>query len=249
MTLPRFWIEPPLSPGRHRLPETEAHHLRNVLRLKVGDAIEVFDGTRRHGCGRLLDVGKRQVWVEIETVREEAPPRRRVIVATAVPKGERADWLIEKGTELGIHELIPLRTSRSTVDPRDHKLDRWRQQAIAACKQSGRNDLPTIHPVCDYATFLQRGDVHQQTWWLAHPGGESWAQLQNRITAQPPEHPLLVAVGPEGGWTDAEVTAGQQAGATLLALGSQILRIETAVIAIGALATSLPEPSPAAAAT
>lgn len=245
MTLPRFWIEPPLSTGRHRLPESEAHHLRNVLRLKPGEDIAVFDGARRHGSGRLSDVGKREVWVEINTLSEEAPPRRKVIVATAVPKGERADWLIEKGTELGIHELIPLRTARSTVDPRDHKLDRWRQQTIAACKQSGRNDLLTIHPVCDFATFLQRPDVFQQTWWLAHPGGDAWEQLQTRTATLPPAHPLLIAIGPEGGWTDAEVQAAEQAGATRLSLGPHILRIETAAIAIGALSQTLPEPLPA----
>ncbi len=243
--LPRFWIAPPLVPGICELSDVEAHHLRNVLRLVAGETVELFDGAGRSAAGIISNVGKRSVQVQVEQVQETPQVQPGLTIATAIPKGERFDWIIEKATELGVSKLVPLRTARSTVDPRDSKIERLRQVVISACKQSRRNDGLVINPVTDWATFLQSIPPAQR-WILAHPGGESLqAWISRRVDSAPCETPMLAAVGPEGGWSEAEVEDAVQLGAVPVALGPHILRIETAVLLLAAtLRTSFSESNP-----
>ena len=235
MTLPRFYLEPPLAAGRRVLPETEAHHLRTVLRMTVGAEVEVFDGAGRCGPAVVVAIDKRRVEVEVQHVEADPAPATRLILATAVPKGDRFDWLVEKATELGVQAIIPLRTQRSTVDPRDHKLERLRQAVISACKQSGRNDLLTLHPVRDFSSLADELAAEHAPWWLAHPGGvPCTAALLSQSTMEGPTE-LVVAVGPEGGWTEEEVALAERAGAHRVSLGRHILRMETAAIVLAAV--------------
>ncbi|MBI1345229.1 RsmE family RNA methyltransferase [bacterium] len=232
---PRFWIEPALTSGLHLLPETEAHHARHVLRLAVGDPIEVFDGRGASAEALIAACDKKRVQIDVGTVSTTPEPATRLTIATAVPKGERMDWLVEKATELGVSRLIPLRTSRSSVDPRDSKLDRLRMQVIAACKQSRRNHLMELEPVVDFAEFLRS---QTQPWFIAHPGGQPLAGvLCDHVPHPQPE--LVMAIGPEGGWTDEEITLAEAAQARRIALGSTILRVETAVLAVAAVVSAL----------
>ncbi len=143
-----------------------------------------------------------------------------------MPKGERIDWLIEKATELGGARFVPLRTERSSVEPRASKLDRLRGTVIEACKQCGRNRLMEIEPVTSWAEWLA-SPARTDHAFLAHPGGppfERWGKHAIPATA-------LVAIGPEGGFTDREVAQGRDAGFGVIGLGSFRLRIETAALA------------------
>ncbi len=233
---PRFWTAPPLMAGICELPETEAHHVRSVLRLSAGATVELFDGAGRSGTACLTVVDKRRVCAEVADVVEQPASRQTLILACAVPKGDRFDWLIEKATELGVHTLVPLRTERSSVDPRETKLERLRQLVVAACKQSRRNDLLRIAPVCDWPTFLQSLPT-QQPLLVANPGGlplQQWLIAHGPPAAHAPVT-LHAAIGPEGGWTDAELRAADAAGAVRVSLGPHILRIETAAVAVAAL--------------
>ena len=241
--LPRFWISPPLTAGAAVLSETEAHHLRNVLRLEAGAQVELFDGAGAQAVAVINQVAKREVRLTVGEVLHSPPPLRPVVLACAVPKGERFDWLIEKATELGVAAICPLRTERSSVDPRDTKLDRLRQAVIAACKQSRRNTLLEIEPVVDWNTFLTSRPAGA-TLLMADPTGRPPAEwLPPLLTASPAAiGPLLIAIGPEGGWTEQELQAADDAGAQRVALGSHILRLETAAIAFSAL-TLLAQPA------
>ncbi len=146
----------------------------------------------------------------------------RLEVAAPLPKGDRADFLIEKLTELGVTAFTPLATARSVVRPRDAKLERLERHVIEASKQCGRNVLMSLTPLTRWGDFLQRGDLPPRR-VLAHPGGAPVPSERGDVVA---------AVGPEGGFTDEEVAAAVAAGWVMARLGRRVLRVETAALAI-----------------
>ena len=161
----RFFIETdagqmPRAGDRVVLDAEQSKHLRTVVRLDVGDELELTDGRGHLLTGTLAGGGKRDAEVEItavtDAVREVAPPRLHL--ACAVVKGKRFEFAIEKAVELGVHAVTPLRTERGVVDPRDGKLDRWRGLLVAALKQSGRCHLPELRPLTDPADALDQAD-------------------------------------------------------------------------------------------
>ena len=209
----------------------EARHLARVRRVEVGAEVEVFDGRGRAAVARVVALGRDRV--DLAPLRElarEREPRVRLTLATAIPKGDRFDWLVEKATELGVARVIPLITERSTVDPRSAKLDRLRRSVIEACKQSRRDDLmPIDDPVRwdRWLTGLGSATLHRL---VAHPGGID-------LSAAPPVvegGQVVVAIGPEGGFSDREVEQAGAAGCTLIGLTPSTLRIETAGLAVAA---------------
>ncbi len=202
----------------------EARHLGRVLRAGVGEEVEVFDGLGFATRAEVVEIGKDRV--ELRPVGQPLPDREAPVhltLATAVPKGDRFDWLVEKATELGVARLVPLRTERSVVDPRGAKLERLRHVVVEASKQCGRNRLMAIESPTSWGELL--GRVGRNTVRLvAHPGGLPFAGWP-----QPPRGgSAVVAVGPEGGFTDAEIEAARAAGWGKLGLGATLLRVETA---------------------
>lgn len=209
----------------------EAHHAVHVLRMRSGQSLELFDGAGAWTAGVVRDVGKRALTIEIGPLEHVPPAACRIILATAIPKGDRFDWLVEKATELGVDELIPLITERSVVEPRATKLDRLRAASVAACKQSRRRHLLVIREPVSFAEFLSGRRSDQQA-ILADPHGTPWTPSLD----ESPESSMLCAVGPEGGFTPAEVESACQAGFLLRTFGSSVLRVETAGVAFAAIA-------------
>jgi 16S rRNA (uracil1498-N3)-methyltransferase len=193
--------------------------------------VEIFDGRGLSYRAKLQRLGKEGV--ELVALGEptlQAFPRRRVILATAIPKGERFDWLVEKATELGVSCLIPLLSERSVVDPRGTKLDRLRRLVVEAAKQCGRNRLMELGEPIRFSHILQLPAPPARL--LAHPGGlpaSQWA----------PHDEVLIAVGPEGGFTEFEVEQARSSGWLVAGLGESRLRIETAGLAACALLLAL----------
>jgi 16S rRNA (uracil1498-N3)-methyltransferase len=218
-----------------RLEGPEAHHLLNVLRGAVGDRVEVFDGRGTSVLAQIIGTQRKAAELRvIEIVSSHAPPRR-LTLATAVPKGERFRWLVEKATELGVATLQPLETARSVVAPRGGKLDKMRQAVVAACKQCGRNDLMAIREPLPWSDFLAGAEAAAETTALliCSLAGRPLGDVAESIG----ERPLIAAVGPEGGFTTEETAAAATAGATAVNLGPSILRTETAALALAAWAT------------
>ncbi len=217
------------------LPETvevildgpEAHHLAKVMRLPVGERVALFNGVGIVATADITAIGKRHVTLTV-CERQTFPPPPSLTLAVAVPKGDRFDWLVEKATELGVARLIPLRTTRGVVDPRDTKLDRLRQLIIEACKQSRRPWLMELAPVQDFSSLL----TTPSPLLLADPSGVIWREEWQRVSVH---EDTIIAIGPEGGWTEEELAAATVAGVKRIALGDNILRIETAAIAVAAL--------------
>lgn len=220
------------------VPAPEAHHLRNVLRLRTGETVELFDGRGWSVPARLLSSGRGSPEVELLDVPRRAPDRRPSLwLAVAAPKQDRLRWLVEKGVELGVDRLTLLITQRSIVQPGEGKLDKLREVAVQACKQCGRSDLPLLDPPCPLTAWLAEWNSlpsHPESHLLLADragspilgilAGRSW-----EMTAR-----VAVLIGPEGGWTEEERTAAAAAGARGVRLGEQTLRIETAALAAAA---------------
>ncbi len=226
----RFYVNWFLEPGPVYLEGPEAHHLANVRRLRRGDRVVLFNGDGREYPAEIQDVSKKQVSLEI--LESQQPPRElefRLEVAASLPKGDRADFLIEKLTELGVTSFTPLQTRRSVVHPRETKLDRLQRQVIEASKQCGRNVLMEINPLIQWHEYIGLPTLPRRR-LLAHVGESK--QVTNEKLGD-----VGLAIGPEGGFTDEEVEQGRDAGWDLIGLGPRILRVETAALVLAAAFT------------
>src|SRR5690606_12365739 len=172
MRLSRFFIDAPLSLGRHELPEAQAHYIARVLRHDVGDAVQLFDGSGREYRGELVEVGKKRVCVELgESHDGLAESPLRIHLGQGLSRGERMDWAIQKATELGATEITPIVSARCEVRLKDERADKrmahWRQVAISACEQCGRSVLPLIHAPLELGAWL--GQVEAEQKLVLHP--------------------------------------------------------------------------------
>ena len=217
--------------GQILLDRDEAHHLMKVRRVEIGDPVQAFDGLGHAWLCRVAASTKTTALLDVQSVMDSSIGRYlpKLTIATAVPKGDRFDWIIEKATELGVDHLVPLRCERSVVEPRETKLDRLRKSVIESCKQCGRNDLMTLHQPMSLPSFLSNlkpgelGLVADQT-------GLPLMQIRSGIETLG-HSAIKVCVGPEGGWTNQEKQSALAQGWQPVGLGPFILRIETAVVA------------------
>ncbi|WP_152050547.1 RsmE family RNA methyltransferase [Tautonia marina] len=227
----RVYHPEPFDDDRVEVTGPEAHHLTRVRRVAPGEGVELFNGLGDVVRGRVDRSDRHRVEILIQCrIAPRPEPSAQIALATAVPKGDRFDWLIEKATELGVHRVIPLRTQRSVVDPRTTKLDRLRRLVIEACKQSGRDRLLHIEPMLSWPDLL--ATYTEGVRLIAHPGGEAIGRCGTIAT-------VILAIGPEGGFSDEEVEQGQELGWKTINLGPNILRIETAGLAASAALLAL----------
>lgn len=224
----RFYVSSPLAPGPVVLDGPEAHHLAGVCRVRPGDAVCLFNGAGHEYPARIAAVSKRTVTLEVLGV--ETPPRElgfRLEVAAPLPKGDRAQFLVEKLTELGATRYVPLLTERSVVQPRESKRDKLERWVIEASKQCGRNILMEIGMPAPWASYAAGADLPPQR-LVAHVGAELNSERLGRAAG------IAVAVGPEGGFTDPEIAAARAAGWQVIGLGPRVLRVETAAMTLAA---------------
>ncbi|MFM7316440.1 MAG: RsmE family RNA methyltransferase [bacterium] len=229
------------SDGLIDLGREEAHHLVNVRRVEAGERVEAFDGRGQSWMCEVVEWGRNHCLLRAHSPgdhKDRDANRPEIVIATAVPKGDRFDWLVEKATELGVDRLVPLRCDRSVVDPRDSKIDRLRQLVIESCKQCGRNKLMQIDSPVSVAALLAEtpgGSGAPVVYWADREGLPAGQTLPQAAL----EKTLLVLIGPEGGWSDRERTVLRSGQYHCLKLAEHILRIETAAIAAAAVLASL----------
>ncbi len=199
----------------------QTRHLRKVLRCGEGDPIELFDG--RGGLAQAVIAGFQgpRAACRVEHVDQYPPSEPRITVAAAVPKGSRPDDMVEQLSQVGADCFVPIQTQRSVVDPRPQKLERLQRIAVEAAKQCGRLHVLEVAPMVSFRDVLnESADLHL----IAAPGGKV-ATLGKRLQTA---GSVQVLVGPEGGWTDEELSVAEAAGALRWTMGPFVMRIETA---------------------
>ncbi len=207
------------------LDESESHHALHVMRLKPGEKVELFDGAGRVGQAIISGSDRRTVTLKLAEIHEApAANRPKLILAAPPPRGDRFKSMIEKLTEVGVDEYIPLRTVRSVVDPRQSRLSKLRGTVIGAMKQSGRNRLMEIHESCELSVVLRNAASAGQAVFIAHPG-ETTLTKPKTIARD-----TVLLIGPEGGFTREEVLQATDYDAERISWPEGILRIETASI-------------------
>ncbi|MFM8633349.1 MAG: RsmE family RNA methyltransferase [Planctomycetia bacterium] len=228
----RFFLTTPPRDGRAILEGDEARHCSRVLRAKLGDMISVFDGHGTEWPARVAGISRDAVTLDLGEPRpaEPAPPIR-LTLAVALPKGERQKWLVEKVTELGVTRLVPLITERGVAEATGGARARLERGVIEACKQCGRNTLMEIAAPATLGELAARHPTSLRL--IAHPGG---GPLGDQPIAAPGLEILeiVAAIGPEGGFSPEEFQLATAAGFLPVSLGTHILRIETAAIAVAA---------------
>jgi len=229
--LTRVYVEESLASGaRHLISGGAANHMVRVLRLGVGAALTLFDGTGGEYAARIESLRKDAVLVDVgahAAVERESP--LDVTLAQGISRGERMDWVIQKATELGVRRIVPLITQRSVVrlDARqaEKKSQHWRGITIAACEQCGRNRLPELAAPADLQEFLGGEARGQGTRLLLSPAGSVSIGTIKSLQK------ITLLIGPEGGLAPEEADAAMAQGFVGVRLGPRILRTETAAIA------------------
>jgi 16S rRNA (uracil1498-N3)-methyltransferase len=227
----RYFVESPIVSDRARLAGAEAHHLLHVMRSKAGTHVTLFDGSGWEFDAIVGRTGRSDLELAIAGRREvNREARIAVTLGVALPKGDRQKWLVEKVVELGVARLVPLETERGVAQPVTNALERLRRGVIEACKQCGRNRLMEIAEPEEWPAFLvQCATVACRL--VAHP---QQAPGQDPLRLSTPSESAVLAVGPEGGFTQEEVALAVAQGWQPVDLGPRILRVETAAVALAA---------------
>ncbi len=229
MRLTRIFTSQALRSGASFILEPEpSRHVARALRMAVGDALTLFDGRGGEYPATIETIGKKHVTVVTGAHDPvECESTLAVHLGIALSRGDRFDWVVQKATELGVHSIAPLESERTGVrlrgDRVGKKLEHWRQIAISACEQCGRNRIPQIDEPQPLADWVDRTEAAARL--VLHPGG---GPLQ---AGQAPPASVALLVGPEGGLGDAEIEHTRARGYQSLSLGPRVMRTETAPLA------------------
>lgn len=234
--MPKFFVEPTALRAtedgeRHvTIGGEDAYHLARVLRAQPGEEIVVSDG---RGClyeVELTAVAPEAVHGQVRNIRaDEAEPPVKITLFQSILKGEKMDWVLQKGTEVGITSFVPFLSARTVARPApnqfEKKQERWQKIVTAAAKQSGRGLIPTVQPITPWAQVapLLAGQFALVAW-----EGETTCSLRQALTQREQLTAAQLIIGPEGGFDPAEVAALTDQGALSVSLGPRILRAETA---------------------
>src|SRR6266700_3276497 len=216
------WREP------HAVVEGEAHrHLARVLRARAGDTLTLFDGQGHEVDAVVVAVERQRTTLALGTPRTAAPAAgARVVLLQSLARGERMDWIVQKATELGVAEIVPVAAERSVA----------RLSAREAARQCGRADVPIIADPIPLSAALERWRGEKRDTGAAFVLWEGSQGHPLRATLAADARDVALLIGPEGGFTDAEVALAQSTGFQVAGLGPRILRVETAAIVAVALA-------------
>lgn len=230
--MPRFLL-PPESWQTGTLTGDEARHLSQVLRIKPGATITVFDGNGRRADAEVLTVSRDHVSLKLGKPETPPPPLLAITLAQAIPKGKNMDLIVQKAVELGVAAIQPLVTRRTVVQPGEGKSEKWRRNALEACKQCGQDTLPHIAEPLDFNTWIESGagvPPAAETLHLIASLAPGAKPLREVLHAHPGTAATTLLVGPEGDFTAEETTAALAAGFQPVSLGSIVLRVETATL-------------------
>lgn len=222
----RFYISEQLAEGASfKCPKDLAHQLANVLRLKTGDEVTFFDGSGYDFRSRVEEIKKKECSLRIiDSFVPNREPKRKVILFQSLIKKEKFELVLQKGTEVGVSEFVPVIAERSAK--RGFDLSRGQKIIKEAAEQAGRAFVPTLR---DPMVFERAID------FTSHRGYQTFfasfeARPEERVAAYPSKYQVALFIGPEGGWTEREIEKARTAGYLVITLGKLTLRSETASI-------------------
>ncbi|MFO1051605.1 MAG: RsmE family RNA methyltransferase [Planctomycetota bacterium] len=217
----RYFVPSLPALGRFTLPDAVARHLA-VMRVRVGDPLILFDGQDREAEVQVIRVDRRTTEVEIRALRNAVRVARVAIeLAVALPRGNRAEWLFEHATEVGVARIRPIATGRSRSAGSEGRRARWERIVIAACEQCDRSRLPAVDDEIGLDELLSDPQL---------PPRRVVALPDAGIELGRAAEPTLLCIGPEGGFAPDEVAALLATGFTAVSLGALTLRTETAAL-------------------
>jgi 16S rRNA (uracil1498-N3)-methyltransferase len=233
---PRFYVDAPLrAGGKTMLPESSAHHAVHVLRLRAGDEATLFNGRGGEFAGRIASVERLRIAVDLlehRAVEREAP--LRITLVQAVSAGEKMDSTVRKAVELGVAGIQPVLATRSVARPKgeraENRREHWQKVVIAACEQCGRNRIPTVLPLVSLSDYRAGEGLKI----LLSPLSELALSKLTQNSEQ-----ILLAAGPEAGFTAEEEAALATQGFVPVKIGARVLRTETAALAAVAALNAL----------
>jgi 16S rRNA (uracil1498-N3)-methyltransferase len=235
----RFYISPEnWNPAALTLAGPEAHHAREVLRMKAGEKLVLFNGQGREITAEIVDLTGDEIRLRKLHEAETPPLQCRIVLGQAIPKGKNMELIVQKAVEIGAAEIAPIISDRTIVqvdsESAAQKQSKWEQIAIEAAKQCGQNWLPCVHTPRKLAEFFSG---IEESFDLRLIGSlQSDAQHLKKILADySREHEsrprsVLMLIGPEGDFTPAELSLARRHGCQPITLGPIILRVETAAI-------------------
>lgn len=232
----RFFVADVVE-GKIKIGGSDAHHIKRVLRYKLGDKLIVVDAGGKVMESFIREIGDEMVIAEVKKVLDnntESPIE--LILVQCLPKGDKMDLIVQKAVELGVSTIYPVASENCVVKYDDKKKvarqSKWQKVADEAAKQCGRTILPTVENVVDLKTFLENIDKNIEA--LMCYEGEAEQPIK-KILAESLANRFLILIGPEGGFSKNEVELCQKAGLKIATLGKRILRTETAAIAASAI--------------
>ncbi len=225
----RFYLPPSEWLTEPALSGDEARHISQVLRAKPGESITVFDGEGRRASAEILSISRDRVAVKLGEIQPSRRPQPFITLAQAIPKGKNMDLIVQKSVELGVSAIQPLVTRHTIVQPSDGKSDKWRRNALEACKQCGQDTLPEIAEPLAFDRWIgdQNEVVGLKLIASLAPGA---LPLRTVLRQHPSTTRATLLIGPEGDFSIAETAAALAARFIPVSLGNIVLRVETATI-------------------
>lgn len=214
---------------------SDVNYLKNVLKMKEGDEISVMDSKSKEYSAKLAKIEDKKIIAELLAEKHpKSEPKMKVTIAQSIPKNPKMDLIVQKATELGALQVIPVKAERSVVkmtkEKEEGKLNRWQKIAKEAAEQSGRLIIPFVQPIKEFKELLMlRNDFDQciMLWEMEKERTIKKFLQENRQLKS-----LLVVIGPEGGFSHEEVELAKASGFITISIGNRIVRTETAAIAV-----------------
>ena len=238
--MPHFYVNPKDIQDKNFIIENEQfHYLSNVRRFSVGDEINIFDGLGNSYKARIDNIDKKSMKGTILSSKTLVLPDKKISLYTAIPKGERFDWLIEKASEIGVSKIVPVIYLRSVVkELSENKLERYKKISISASSQSWRADIMPIEKPVSFVETIEKLSVQKDTLNILPWESEEEKNILSILNENKDIKNINIFIGPEGGFDKTEIDIAIKKGFKTVTLGKNILRVETAAIVTSSIITT-----------